>query len=561
MGNSFGSPISQEDMDKLNERITEITGIFGNEMALATPLAVMEVIKEEKAGDAARAGMKLLAAEDADFVLHSGTVEKEGDPNALITSWRERFLVALNAADNYKIEYYDHEGGKKKGEYNCCGYRCRSFNSTEKDAYKHDHGITLEPYSSDRREYHIKCSDEQSEAEWKSVFTNSCRNAEPARHSNDVVAATFKIAFASTCSKAGIRTPGLYAGEAESLGSMLFDVLWDESLSALLDAIPQDTMMREKVVSASEALVRSSIMTACSVAWAAASEVAAGAADGIKAAAGAVADPFLEAENKLTIAMGKIAEKAIGKPIQTLLKNKSGGLIKILASIVCEAVPATIRGFDAELESYLREGKLTGADEDTMNAISIELAKATAYQNKGPLKESWRAAYRIIPEAGSDTFLEEADSLRTYDLYCMIGDAVKSMYLDMITTFFAKLKAGGGVAECIAKTTGEAAHDMPIVILKTITNIVVAVITGSPMWKEITGESLASLNESGAESLGALPEEVRSFFVVEDTTEKAVMKVLEGSLKPMIDMYTKKEKASNKDALVKELKADKNSAK
>ena len=101
---------------------------------------------------------------------------------------------------------------------------------------------------------------------------------------------------------------------------------------------------------------------------------------------------------------------------------------------------------------------------------------------------------------------------------------------------------------------------MPIVILKTITNIVVAVIKGSPMWKEITGESLASLNESGAESLGALPEEVRSFFVVEDTTEKAVMKVLEGSLKPMIDMYTKKEKASNKDALVKELKADKNSA-
>lgn len=548
-------------MDKLNERITEITGIFGTEMALATPLAVMGVIKEEKEGDVARTGMKLLAAEDADFVLHSGTVEKEGDPNALITSWRERFLVALNASDNFKIEYYDHEGGKKKGEYNCCGYRCRSFNSTEKDAYKHDYGITLEPYSSDRREYHIKCMDEQSEAEWKSVFTNACRKSEPARHSNDVVAATFKIAFASTCSKAGISSPGMYAGEAESLGSMLFDVLWNESLSALLDAIPEDTMMRDKVVSASEALVRSSIMAASSAAWMAASEVAAGAAEAVKAAASAAADPFLEAENKITIAMGKAAEKAIGKPIQTMLKNKSGGLIRILASIVCEAVPATIRGFDAELENYLREGKLTGADEDTMNAISIELAKATVYQNKGPLKESWRAAYRVIPEAGKDTFLEEADSLRTYDLYCMIGDSVKTMYLDMINTFFVKLKAGGGVAECIAKTTGEAAHDMPIVILKTITDCIVAVIKGSPMWKEMTGESLTALNESASGLLEALPDAVKTFFVVEDSTEKAVMKVLEGSLKPMIDMYTKKEKSANKDALVKELKADKNSAK
>jgi hypothetical protein len=65
----------------------------------------------------------LLAPIPTDY-LKVGTLTKLG---GFIKNWKVRHFIAFNAADNYKIEYYDKEGGKMKGLVAPCGYNVEPF--------------------------------------------------------------------------------------------------------------------------------------------------------------------------------------------------------------------------------------------------------------------------------------------------------------------------------------------------------------------------------------------------------------------------------------------------
>lgn len=40
----------------------------------------------------------------------------------MVKNWKHRHFIAHNEEDNYRIDYYDKEGGALKGSVDCCGY-------------------------------------------------------------------------------------------------------------------------------------------------------------------------------------------------------------------------------------------------------------------------------------------------------------------------------------------------------------------------------------------------------------------------------------------------------
>jgi len=62
--------------------------------------------------------------------LKSGFVLKIGGN---VKSWKRRFFVAKNKADNYRIVYYEDETMRKvKGYICCCGYVSIVYNHSHK---------------------------------------------------------------------------------------------------------------------------------------------------------------------------------------------------------------------------------------------------------------------------------------------------------------------------------------------------------------------------------------------------------------------------------------------
>ena len=37
-------------------------------------------------------------------------------------AWKPNYFVATNKCDNFRIDYFDQEGGTRKGSIHCCGY-------------------------------------------------------------------------------------------------------------------------------------------------------------------------------------------------------------------------------------------------------------------------------------------------------------------------------------------------------------------------------------------------------------------------------------------------------
>ena len=293
------------------DRTKELIATFGKNFKIEYALAIVTSVKEELAGEGAgvasstttgkRSACRLKKADQQDFVVHTGVMVKEGDPNALsvFSSWKSRYFRALNAKDNYRVEYFDDEDmGKKFGHMDCCGYYTRSLSSEEKARFgKTNYGLAVVPYSQSRRTYHLKCETEDDEREWKEVFTQACRKAEAPCHENTIVAAAFKGALKATAWECGVNGVRVQYSEHECLTAFIYDTVWDELLMEVVNKIPADAVFRDKTVEAVKSSVRASMGELCKVGWAGFAAAAAASTDAISHAARASMAQIAETEN------------------------------------------------------------------------------------------------------------------------------------------------------------------------------------------------------------------------------------------------------------------------
>lgn len=183
------------------------------------------------------------------------------------SSVKERHFIALNEADNFRIEYWTaakDAGGKKKGEIQCAGYyveRC--------DEITDEFGIKLKPWSSRRRTWHMICDTSESREEWIRTFQNATWRSSAPSDPNPLIASAFTTAYEAVRWKYGFW--GWYWGwgtEAERLADLISDVLAREVVDAAISTIA-DSPASGTIIDAVRTAVYSSVVAAVTPAWAA----------------------------------------------------------------------------------------------------------------------------------------------------------------------------------------------------------------------------------------------------------------------------------------------------
>lgn len=143
-------------------------------------------------------------------------------------NWKVRHFVAMNAADNYRVDYFEKEGGKIKGSINFSGYSVAEFDEAETKELG-NFGIKIVPSDTRRRVWFLKANNEEEKGEWIKVFKNACDNAQAPINPDEVLSAAFNGAYRAVRWRYGYY--GWYRinyTEPEQLGELVSNILYRE---------------------------------------------------------------------------------------------------------------------------------------------------------------------------------------------------------------------------------------------------------------------------------------------------------------------------------------------
>jgi hypothetical protein len=89
-------------------------------------------------------------------------------------TWKKRFFIIWNAKSNFKIEYFESEGGSLKGTINAGGYYVLPFDEAETRTLG-TNGLKLVPFIETRRTWYIRCDTTDVERdEWNQILDVAC---------------------------------------------------------------------------------------------------------------------------------------------------------------------------------------------------------------------------------------------------------------------------------------------------------------------------------------------------------------------------------------------------
>lgn len=182
MGNS-----SSASNDELNCRVKELTmeilGQFQKEFSLSfRDLIVNECNNAASDGSnavvfnpSARKWHCFRSTQNPTENLRAGHLYKLGHN---FKTWKHRYFVVKNIADNYSIVYYSTSAGienaAERGQIDCCGYQIDSFTDDETEKYG-PFGIKLRPFDHSKRIWMLRAETEAIRNEWIETLVNVCK--------------------------------------------------------------------------------------------------------------------------------------------------------------------------------------------------------------------------------------------------------------------------------------------------------------------------------------------------------------------------------------------------
>lgn len=191
---------------------------------------------------------QLMDPPEATAVIKVGALTKRGDVKK---SWLKRYFVALNAANNFNVVYYDHEPDLAAFEPNAEGKVVppkKGLKGTMKLA-----GYTVEKMSGEvglkltggheaQREWHFKCDSPQDVAEWIPVFQRAAKEAATPQHDDSVIHLSFMDAYKETrWSQSLWGSWHVWGAEDDMLGALLNDILQERLMSEIYDQVERST--------------------------------------------------------------------------------------------------------------------------------------------------------------------------------------------------------------------------------------------------------------------------------------------------------------------------------
>jgi hypothetical protein len=453
---SFAPFPDQAAMDKLAKEMEDFTTSFSTFMLLGFFEAAIDEAKKECEPEVEDDPEQLLSPPVPDWPLKKGFITKEGGN---YQSWKKRYFVARNQNSDFLIDYYADETcdeKTKKGSISCAGYH------VEKSDAKKPNGITLVPYDSDRRTWHLQCENAAEQKSWLSVFENATWHAKPKGDPDPVINVAFQKAFTNLKNARGIYWSMRFDRSPEEMLAKLLITDLDRSLfPEILEAIQMPggigvTMARNSV----RKMLVQSCASACAAAWA-------GAKPAIGLAKSVVMDkvkpgvkPIVEAQVKLR---GLIVEKvmSVAAPVTDKLREiVFTPAMALVFGPMAEAFKAAIKGFHVQTTAKLGTMKETPVFREMTSNVSYsywhESPMVEAYQilqglNGGALSKLCEA----MPGLSAAAFTSKLDSM----LRALIRRALYTMH---------KLAESMEPAAALAKTTAQLVHDARLIFCKVV---------------------------------------------------------------------------------------------
>ena len=112
--------------------------------------------------------LALLQADVPSKHIKAGFLIKMG---ANVRSWKRRYFIGYNQADNFAISYAEDSGhGERteKGRFFCWGYEVEAFDA-EETAKHGPYGIKLKPRGDGKRMWMFRAETEDDQAQWMEV--------------------------------------------------------------------------------------------------------------------------------------------------------------------------------------------------------------------------------------------------------------------------------------------------------------------------------------------------------------------------------------------------------
>jgi hypothetical protein len=183
MGAGFSNPMDDAKQERMQTIIKEFLEVFSSVFPNTYKEALIESVKEGAAPEE-EDERQLPEVPTPEDPLKEGSVTKEC---AFRKNFKVNHLVAMNKADNFRIDYFDKEGGSLKGSINCAGYKTQTV--------EEDNGIDVIPSDDSRRTYKLRFETAELRDEWLEVVNNACKKAKAPENPDKLLAKAFNGAY------------------------------------------------------------------------------------------------------------------------------------------------------------------------------------------------------------------------------------------------------------------------------------------------------------------------------------------------------------------------------
>lgn len=437
MGGAFSNPIDDEKQARMKEIVQEVVGVFSKAFPMAYKDALIQQLKDE-AQPSADPAYLLSQPPLASYELKAGMMTKRGDSHK---SWKARHFIAFNEADNFKVEYYEKEGGSLKGTVHLSGYRPHHYTKEEAAENATEFGLKLVPYDSRRRIWWFKCADEEDRNAWMSVFETGCYKAKPPSNPDPLIAKAFAVAYRTTRWNYGYYSSySIDCSETEILSQFVTDVLERELLSDVYNNIPSSPTKSSTIT-----MLKKSVDTTVGASVGAAFTAGLGACDSMKSAL----------ETAVRAALGPIFEKEVGVKVQ-ITEKVSGKVNPFCAEVgskVCgpvtraaagpftKAFCMTVKGVYKQLKECITKDKLKA---DVLEKTLRDCSREVGYWWSGPLEETNKICAEM--HSGKLSMIESLfdGGFSLYQLHQIVLEKNRYLARGAIYTFGEKIKTSEG---------------------------------------------------------------------------------------------------------------------
>lgn len=392
-----------------------------------------------------------------------------------VKNWKNRYFVAYNEADNFKIDYHDGSDakGKLKGTIYCAGYSAYHFNSSDEAEFG-EFGIKLVPWSYRRRTWYIKCADETERKEWMPVFENACYKSIPPRDEDEAIASAFDSALRNVRWWYGFW--GWYSdagSEGERLGEFILDLLDREVLRQIIDGIV-DGPARSMTVDLIRKTVGGSVKAAAGSAWVSSVTAVRGMSDSVQSSVKELLNPLLE---KQKVFKAQIVEKVMGT-VKPFLADKGATVLKPVLNVVFKPVTQSFinaaKGFHSHMASKISDGGFASASfTETLNHCDWQMDWWY-----GPINKGFEVIYRMYNSDLIELASLFVGGITPYTVYNMVMDKMKLIIHRAVYTFGQMAKAANEsqIMHVLGQVTSMLFYDCVLMIQSVISDVLKALI-------------------------------------------------------------------------------------